>query len=146
MYYIILDYTIVYCIILYYIIHRVGEPTLHLPDVANIWLEIHAFWAPKRRTEPRIGENCTARRDECNGGNENARNSSEILVKCLQRQVFAKSVPPPYELTSRAENRSNLHCRTRRIRWRQRGRPKTCKNVRKMSKTETCNIIYYTIL
>ena len=55
-------------------------------------------WASKRRMEPRIEENCTARQDECNGGNENARNSSEILVKCLQRQVFAKSVPPPGEL------------------------------------------------
>ena len=81
----------------YGIIHRVGEPTLQEPDVAKQMLEIHTFWASKRRTEPRIGENCTARRDECNGGSEHARNDVETLAKFLQRQVFAKSVPPPYE-------------------------------------------------
>ena len=63
------------------------------PDVEKKMLEILAFWASTRRMEPRIGENCKARRDECNGGNENARNSNEILVIFLQRQVFAKSVP-----------------------------------------------------
>ena len=98
--------------------HRVAEPTLQKPDVATKLLEMHACWASKRRAEPRIGENCTARRDECNGGGENARNSSEILafvsqrqafaetvpppdeilVKCSQRQAFAKAVPPPYKL------------------------------------------------
>ena len=47
----------------------------------------NACWASKRRTEPRIGKNRTARRDECNGGNEDARKRSQIFATSGFRNV-----------------------------------------------------------